>query len=907
MAVNLSSPELLLVIDVFLSLSWLTFEYINSEAVYGRRKTWNGFSVPHSVDVAFITCVHHLLWSASIAKKYRAQIHDAAVGEPHQFIKYLQDAFGGSLGREAYLLIVKERWDALEKRRVKYILGLLAKRPFIRIASESIRLGLRIMTWRARPTGGLLLADYCDSAESRELISAIQAKLAALHLFRGVVSSDSRMMVASRPGGVREFVAVKWLVFRGYCVALPDVQGVRKTLLNITPRVAIERRDSCFNGTVTTVKGSVRHILPQDLNGLVTTIVRNSTDNISFVETGNRFVKEKPLVVACEGPDGVGKSTIIKKLSAKCSEIGGSVIVRHWRPGLLPQLGALVGKSSPFDRGPVVPRRTPGHFHWLRLPYYLVDFSLGSLVKHFVDSGKRRLVLYDRCALDMAVDPVRYGLRSARGTLLLWKLIPKPNPVVLLYDTPERIVARKSDLKEEEIARQLEAWLGLAEQGHVNAVIRVDAEPEEIARRIQDLLADELIRMNGGDLGAKLRDQEAVGTLMAIVSAKPFPTFAVVPAKRRPRFLIPLGPRGAAAASLKIYNPQKPLARLTKHLLGIGLRTGLAQRFLPTNRTCSTRDPLPPDGLASRSLQEHLSDVLGEKSLSMAVSFGIPGPLRKPVLQLMNSRGKILGYAKVGWNEHTIELVRREEGVLARLRGVRFSTATIPRVVHAGWWDGRYILVEDAPAGLTKPSGHELSHRHLEFLRELRTVNPKQSRSVENGPANELTRRIAALRARGLHYYPHLLEQALARCVERLVDVPISFGFKHGDFTPWNILDESGKLFILDWEYAEESALPGWDLFHFIVQTSVLVRGLDPRRCLQAVRRQCTAPGGLAEFLTLAGATQQLLGPLFFLYVADVMSWGLLRNPEASHEKGHKLIAAWTYLLTMAAFADSPF
>ncbi len=280
-AVNLSSPELMLVIDVFLSLSWLTFEYIDSEAVYGRRKGWDGFSVPHSVDAAFITCVHYLLWSAFIPKKYRADIHDTAVGDPQQFLKYLQNAFGGSLGKEVHLLIAREHWDALEKRHAKYIVGLLAKRPFIRIASESIRLCLCIMRWRPRPVRGLLLVDYCDSAESRELISTIQAKVAALHLFRGVESSDSRMTVASRPGGLREFVAIKWLVRRGYCVALPGLQGVRKTLLNMTPRVVIGRRDSWFYATAITAKSTVRHILPRDLNALITTIVSNSIDNIS--------------------------------------------------------------------------------------------------------------------------------------------------------------------------------------------------------------------------------------------------------------------------------------------------------------------------------------------------------------------------------------------------------------------------------------------------------------------------------------------------------------------------------------------------------------------------------------------------------------------------------------------------
>ena len=613
-------------------------------------------------------------------------------------------------------------------------------------------------------------------------------------------------------------------------------------------------------------------------------------------------------IIAVVGPDGIGKSTVIAKAASLIREHlpFTDVVVRHWRPGLLPSLARVAGQPPSPLGTPIPPRRSAGKFHLARLAYYLLDFLVGFWWKDLRSSAVLKMLLYDRCALDMAVDPLRYGLSSARGTRLLWTLIPKPDLVILLYDTPERIVTRKAELDVDEVGRQLKAWLRLTEEGHVDAVIRVDAEPAEIARRIQDLLADGFIRMNGGDLCAKLRDEVAVSTLRAIVSGRPFSTFAIVPSQRRPRFLIPLAPR-RAAASLRVYAPQKPLARMARHLLSIGLRTRLAQAFLPTNPTFSAPDPLPPDGQVGRSLQEHLGDVLGEKNLTMAVSLRTPGLHRKVVLQLMNSRGKILANAKVGWNEQTIPLVRNEETLLRRLAGLRFSTAVVPAVLYAGWWDGRYILMEDAPAGPTKPSGHELSRRHLEFLRELRTANPKQSRPVENGPANELAQRIATLRARGLHYYPHLLEQAVARCVERLMDVPISFGFKHGDFTPWNILDESGKLFIFDWEYAEQSALPGWDLFHFIVQTSVLVKGLDGRRCLQAVRRQSAAPGGLAEFLTPASATQQLLGPLFFLYIADIMSWYLLRDAEASDEKGQKPRDAWTYLLTMAAFAHSPF
>ena len=697
---------------------------------------------------------------------------------------------------------------------------------------------------------------------------------------------------------------------------LDDPRGFYETLANrFGERAAAGIGQAVQGGRWEAVKAQATrlrfHLLVHNLAGNPVRVFRTLASDAWRLS--RRLFRHPPGgIIAIVGPDGVGKSSTVQKFLgergiARLFNVINGTALRHWRPGLLPPLGSFVGRQGANPGVPQPPRRTPGRFQAFRLAYYWIDFVLGHLLRDRLQTIRSCLLVYDRCALDTAVDPVRYGLRSARGTMLLWKLIPKPKPVVLLYDTPERIVARKAELGEEEVAGQLKTWLRLTEQGHVDAIIRVDAQPEEIARRIQDLLVDEFIRMNGGDLGAKLRAEEAVSTLSALLSGTQSSPFVVVPSKRRPRFLIPLAPRRAAAASLKVYNPHKPLARLAKHLLGIGLRTGLAQPFLPTQRTSSAGVLPPVEAIGGPSLQDYLSDVLGEKNLLVAVSLGIPGPHRKPVLQLMNPRGATLGYAKVGWNEQTIELVRREEAVLTRLGDVRFSTAIIPKVLHAGWWNGSYVLVEDAPAGSSKPSGHVLTQRHLEFWRELRLATAAGQPAAGGSIAEELRRRIAALQERGLHYYPHLLTQALARCLDQLGDAPVQRSFKHGDFTPWNILAVRDKLFVFDWEYAEESALPGWDLFHFIVQTGVLVGGYDGRKILKAVRHQLETQKSLSAFLRESGVHHQLVPALFFLYVADVMSWYLLRDADATDEKGQKMRGAWAYLLTMAGFQDSAF
>ena len=204
-------------------------------------------------------------------------------------------------------------------------------------------------------------------------------------------------------------------------------------------------------------------------------------------------------IISIVGPDGVGKSSVLAEVAQQAKDRLGctEVVVRHWRPSVLPRLGSYVGRPSHDASTP--PRRTAGRFGLLRTGYYALDFLFGYYLRDRRISAGLGLVVYDRGALDMYVDPLRYGLKSGRLMRFFTRFLPRPDLIVLLYDTPERIRARKAELEEAEIKRQLDLWMRLVAKGEVDMVVEVNSSPPALAKQIVERLTSVFVCKNSVD------------------------------------------------------------------------------------------------------------------------------------------------------------------------------------------------------------------------------------------------------------------------------------------------------------------------------------------------------------------------------------------------------------------------
>jgi hypothetical protein len=304
---------------------------------------------------------------------------------------------------------------------------------------------------------------------------------------------------------------------------------------------------------------------------------------------------------------------------------------------------------------------------------------------------------------------------------------------------------------------------------------------------------------------------------------------ARLPAGPGRSFLVSLATRRGAGSALTSYNALRSgRRRVVRRVLGAALRTGLAQPLLRTKIDIGVRSAATAEQRAADLLTEHLGRVCaaarpGAAPLVVAIAGG-GGPYRKPVLQVFSAAGTPLGFVKVGWNDWTRDGVRREAAALraCETRPLGFG---VPKLLDLSAWHGLDLLA-------TAPLPDQVRGLRLaaplpdaSILREISQLSVGRTEPLAVGPWwRGMRSRIQQ------NVTDHSSRQVLERMVGQLEagysDVPLKYGFCHGDFVPWNLARLGERLYIWDWENSEPDAPLGFDAVHYHFQVAFVGRGL---------------------------------------------------------------------------------
>lgn len=205
-----------------------------------------------------------------------------------------------------------------------------------------------------------------------------------------------------------------------------------------------------------------------------------------------RVLRPTGVSVGVLGVDGAGKSTVIDGVSARLASVLWGIDRFHLRVGVLVRRGGSGAASvRPHDQAP---RSSLGSF--AKLCALVVEYWMGAAVVRGATSSSR-LVLFDRCAYDVAIDPIRHRMNLAdRWLRLLPRCTPPLDLTLVLTGDPERMHARKPETSIAAVSELTTRYRSLTGRG----VVHIDANREsadvvaESARVIIDLLRDRTAR-----------------------------------------------------------------------------------------------------------------------------------------------------------------------------------------------------------------------------------------------------------------------------------------------------------------------------------------------------------------------------------------------------------------------------
>jgi serine acetyltransferase/thymidylate kinase len=208
------------------------------------------------------------------------------------------------------------------------------------------------------------------------------------------------------------------------------------------------------------------------------------------------WFRPRGLLIACLGPPGSGKGSVIQALSDRPLEVFENAHTMELRPGVM--------RAGTIKPGRAVREREPrGRFTTIvKLMMFVADYWLGYWLWIRPKLVRSTLVVSNRYFDDVLVDPRLYRIDHALAfARLLLRWVPRPQ-LWLVFDIPSQVLQeRQAELGEEEAARQRGEYRRLL-GGHENVVVLDADQPlDRVVAQAECAIASQLARRTAQRLG----------------------------------------------------------------------------------------------------------------------------------------------------------------------------------------------------------------------------------------------------------------------------------------------------------------------------------------------------------------------------------------------------------------------
>lgn len=268
---------------------------------------------------------------------------------------------------------------------------------------------------------------------------------------------------------------------------------------------------------------------------------------------------------------------------------------------------------------------------------------------------------------------------------------------------------------------------------------------------------------------------------------------------------------------LTLYNASGMKSKLIRLAFANAFRFGLKSKLSSGNFQLVTN--------GENAVETLVKEANGD---SYSIFTGTVGENRKAIIEVNQNR-KTTDFIKVPLGDKSAKLVEQEKSQLEKFNQLNFQKSVIPIVTASK--NPKVAIISNVQPNESFATLNELTDVHLNVLGEwydktksVKTIGELveyqqiqhhlSELEKDSQPVNDLKPETVKSLLKGLKKFQSTIDESQK----------ITVGLAHFDFTPWNMYVTKNRLHIYDWELSKTDLPLLYDAFHFIFQSSILIK-----------------------------------------------------------------------------------